>query len=106
MPDPTHVEWQAQVVQLAHLLGYRHLHVRRSIGKRKQWVTATNVIGWPDLLCYGPRGFVALELKVGKDKPTAEQTAVLADLAAAGARTMVAYPADLQAVHDLLARPR
>lgn len=96
-------EWQAQVVQLAHALGWRHLHVRRSIGKGKRWVTATN-IAWPDLWLWKPEhGFVALELKVGSNRPTPEQSEVLADLAAAGARTMVAYPGDLEAVRDLLA---
>lgn len=37
------------------------------------------------------------------DKATDEQLEVLAELAAAGARTMVAYPDDLEAVRDLLA---
>ncbi len=98
----SHVEWQAQVVDLCHMLGYDHLHVRRSIGKGKRWTTATNLVGWPDLLAFGPSGFVALELKVGADKATPEQIAVLAKLARAGARTMVAWPHDLEAVVALL----
>lgn len=84
-------------------LGWRHLHVRRSIGKGRKWATTTNVTGWPDLLAWHPsRGFVAIELKVGNNQATPEQTAVLAELKAAGARTMVAYPRDLDAVKDLL----
>lgn len=103
----THTEWQAQIVDLCHHLGYDHLHVRRTIGRGRQWVTATNLIGWPDILAFGPgdRGFVALELKVGLDKPTAEQTAVLLKLAAAGARTAVAYPHHLAEVTEML-RPK
>lgn len=103
-PPITETEWQAQVVELAAMLGWRCLHVRRSIGGTKQgWRTTTSIVGWPDLLCWkAGAGFVALELKVGKGKPTTEQAAVLAELAAAGARTMVAWPADLDAVVALL----
>lgn len=103
----THTSWQAQVVDLCHALGYDHLHVRKSIGKGRTWQTTTNLVGWPDILAFGPgRGFVGLELKVGSDKPTVEQLAVLAKLEAAGARTMVAYPHDLDAVHAILASQR
>lgn len=99
----TETEWQAQVVQLAHTLGWNHLHVRRSIGKGKQWVTATNVVGWPDLFAWHPRhGFVAIELKVKPNRATAEQHDVLEELEQAGARTMIAYPEDLEAVRRLL----
>lgn len=100
---PSHIEWQASVVDLLHYLGYQHLHVRRTIGRGKKWVTATNVIGWPDLFAWHPhRGFVGLELKVGDDKPTPEQTAVLLSLEAAGARCMVAYPHDLEILTAML----
>lgn len=98
-------QWQEQVVQLVHTLGWRHLHVRRSIGKGNKWVTSTNVTGWPDLLCWHPRhGFAAIELKVKPNKATAEQLDVLEELAEAGARTMVAYPDDIDALIDLLRR--
>ena len=104
MIEPSHAEWQQQVIDLAHLYGWSHLHVRRSIGKGKRWVTTTNIIGWPDLLLWrAGRGFVAVELKVGRDVATAEQVAVLASLAAAGARSIVAYPADLAALQAVLA---
>lgn len=99
----SHVEFQAVVVETAHLFRWSHLHVRRSIGKGRQWVTATNVKGWPDLfLWHDTHGFLALELKVGKDKATPEQLAVLNELAAAGAETAVAYPADWESVLDVL----
>lgn len=102
-PPISEAEWQAQVVDLATMLGYQVLHVRRSIGGTKQgWRTTTSIVGWPDLLCFGPRGIVALELKVGKNRPTAEQLAVLTALEQAGARVMVAWPADLDAVVALL----
>lgn len=99
----SHAEWQAQVVDLCHHLGWAHLHVRRSIGKGRQWVTATNRIGFPDLFLWHPtHGFAAIELKVGADAPTPEQLTVLAELEAAGARVMVAHPHDLDAVTALL----
>jgi len=105
-PAPTHEEWQAQVVDLAQVLGWRHLHVRRTIGRGRKWTTSTNRVGWPDLFLWHPRrGFAAVELKVGRDKPSEEQTAVLAELEAAGARVLVAYPADLEALRDLLSTP-
>lgn len=43
----TEADWQGQVIDLAHAYQWRHLHVRRTIGKGKKWVTATNVAGWP-----------------------------------------------------------
>jgi len=99
----THEEWQAQVVELAHILGWKHLHVRRTIGRGRKWTTSTNRTGWPDLfLWHDQRGFVAIELKVKPDKPTPEQVEVLDELARAGARTMVAYPDDLGEVQEIL----
>lgn len=98
----THDEWQSQVVQTAGYIGWRHLHVRKSIGKGKRWTTATNVVGWPDLLFWNERrpGFAAVEVKVPGDYPTPEQVDVLASLHRAGALVAIAYPADLD---DLVA---
>lgn len=99
----THEEFQSQVVEAARLMKWNHLHVRRTIGRGKKWVTATNRDGWPDLLLWhAEHGFVAIELKVGKDKPTPEQLQVLDELARAGARTLVAYPSDWDRVEAVL----
>lgn len=99
----SHEAWQAQVVELAHIYHWQHLHVRRTVGRGKKWVTATNLKGFPDLLLWHPRhGFAALELKVGRDKPTPDQVAVLASLRAAGAVALVVYPDDLPIVHQVL----
>lgn len=99
----THNEYQEQITKAAALLKWKHLHVRKSIGKGKKWQTTTNRVGWPDLFLWHPaHGFLAIEVKVGKDKPTDEQLAVLAELAAAGARTLVAYPADWDVVEAAL----
>jgi hypothetical protein len=101
----TEEDWQAQVTHLAHLFGWQHLHVRHTVGRGKRWTTATNVIGWPDLFLWHPRhGFAAIELKVGRNRPTDEQLAVLSTLHEAGAATMVAYPTDFERVRALLER--
>lgn len=101
----THDEWQQTFVDLLHLLGYEHLHVRRSIGKGRQWVTATNLVGWPDLFAWksrrGPE-LAAIECKVPGDYPRQAQLDVLASLAAAGVRAVVAYPDDLDRLHAML----
>lgn len=93
-------EWQEQLIELAHMLGWSHLHVRKSIGKRggnRGWQTTTNIKGWPDLFMWHPeRGFVAVELKVKPNKATREQLYVLDQLARAGARSFVWYPEDLE----------
>lgn len=99
----THDQWQQQVVELAGVLGWKHLHVRKSIGKGKLWTTATSRVGWPDLFLWHPRyGFAAIELKVGRDKSTLEQDQVLAELALAGAVTAVAYPDNFPQIEAIL----
>lgn len=99
----TETEWQAQLVELAHFLGWKHLHVRRTRGKGRAWVTSTNRVGWPDLFLWHPRhGFVAIECKVGKNQPTPEQLEVLDELSDAGAVALVAYPSDLDTVRSYL----
>lgn len=102
--EVTHESWQAEVVQAAGYIGWRHLHVRRSIGKGKKWATTTNVVGWPDLFLWHPKraGHAAIEIKVAPDLPTQAQLDVLASLAAAGTLVAVAYPADLDALVAML----
>ena len=99
----THEQWQQQVIDAAHLFGWQHLHVRRTRGRGSAWTTSTNRKGWPDLFLWHARhGFAAIELKVGRDTATPEQLEVLHELDAAGARTLVAYPSDWDAVERLL----
>lgn len=76
-----HIEFQDQVVQLGSMFGWRHLHVRRTIGRGKKWVTATNLRGWPDLTFMRPDiGWVPAELKIPPDTASAEQVELLAYL--------------------------
>lgn len=98
-------EWQAEFVKLAGMLGWQHMHVRRSIGKGKKWVTATNVVGWPDLTCWHPRrGLIFVELKTDAkgSKTTPEQDEVHASLRAAGQLVFVWRPSDLEEAQRVL----
>jgi VRR-NUC domain len=102
----TEAVWQQQVIELAHLLGWVHMHVRRTIGKGNKWTTATSVKGFPDLLLWheGQQRVMAVELKTETGKLTVEQTEVLRSLGAAGMETYVWRPSDLEAAQAVLAR--
>lgn len=100
----TEAEFQAQVVELAHLLGWRVLHVRRSIGKGQRWTTTTSIVGWPDLFLYHPKKqrVFALELKSEKGKLTDEQRVVLDELQMAGIPAVAVRPDDWDDVQHML----
>lgn len=102
----TETDFQGHVVELAGICGWRHLHVRRTIGRGRKWVTATNLIGWPDLLLMCPvRGWVAAELKVPPNKATPEQLELLEFLATMpGCRAFLWTPNDWPAIETTLAR--
>lgn len=107
-PKLTHIELQAQIVDLLNHCGYSHLHVRRSIGKGRKWVTATNLKGWPDLLAWSPRQpgrMIALELKVPPDDLSKEQREVLAELARSGFEVWVVTEEWIEKLAAALARP-
>lgn len=101
-------EWQQQFVQLATALGWKHMHVRRSLGKGRRWTTATNVDGWPDLTLWHPkqRRVVFVELKSETGRVTAEQRAVHVSLRTAGADVRVYKPSELAEAHVWLAGPK
>jgi hypothetical protein len=88
----TEAEFQATVVELLAAFGYRHLHVRRTIGQGGRWTTSTNLVGWPDLLAWRPGRCVAIELKSESGRATPEQLEVLASLAEAGIEGRVVRP--------------
>jgi hypothetical protein len=100
----TEEDFQAQVVAAAHLFGWHHLHVRRTIGRGKKWVTATNVKGWPDLFLWHEKWerAVAAELKSERGVASPEQLECLASLAAAGIETYVWRPSDWDALEAVL----
>ena len=107
----TETEWQQQVIDLAHALGWRHLHVRRSIGKGNKWQTTTNVIGWPDLTLFRPARdnngeIIFAELKTESGTVTKEQSEVLEMLRQTGHDAYVWRPSGLDDVVERLGRHR
>ena len=100
--------WQEQVTQLAGLLGWQFLHVRRTIGRHGQWTTATSVTGFPDLLLWHESQVrvVAAELKSERGRLTAAQRAVLRSLELAGLETYVWRPSQLAEVQQILTNRR
>jgi hypothetical protein len=102
----TETEFQEQVVELARLLGWRSMHVRRSIGKGRRWTTATSCAGWPDLTLWDPRagGVLFVELKADRGVVSLDQLEVHASLRAAGADVRVWRPADWDEVEATLNR--
>ncbi len=96
-------EFQSHLVELAGILGWNVLHVRRSIGKGTRWTTTTSIVGWVDLLCWHPRhGMFAAELKSERGHLRPEQVEVLDSLAAAGIETHVWRPSDWPAIQARL----
>lgn len=106
MPSPppiSEAEFQAQVVELAGILGWRVMHVRSSIGKGKRWTTATSVVGWLDLFLWHSRhGVLARELKSDTGKVTPEQAEVIQSLNEAGVNAGVWRPSDWDEIQRTL----
>jgi hypothetical protein len=89
-------DFMAAVIEAAHVFGWHTCHVRKSIGKGRKWTTSTSVVGWPDVAMWHEtaRRLLFAELKSESGKTTAEQLAVLASLAAAGAEVHLWRPSD------------
>lgn len=100
----TEAEFQAQVVHLAHVCGWRTMHVRHSIGRGQSWTTATSLAGWPDLALWRPGQFLLRELKSDTGRVRPEQDEVLASLCAAGVDARVWRPKDWPEIEATLTR--
>lgn len=108
-PQPTEAQFQAQIVDLAELCGWRSNHVFRSASNRDGggWRTATTCIGWPDLALWKPGRFLVVEVKAERGRLTPEQRDVLASLRAAGIDARCWKPSDWPEVEQTLrGRPR
>lgn len=105
LPALSEAAWQQQVTDLADWKGWAWLHLRpgRTVTGWRTPISGPLGAGWPDLLLARRERLVALELKSARGRVTAEQAAVLAALAAAGAETLVARPADWGRVQEVLA---
>lgn len=86
-------QWQAQVIELARTLGWRHYHPLRSKG---------SPAGWPDLVLCRER-LVHLELKTESGSLSPAQRDWIRALHTAGAEVYVARPRHLQTLATVLA---
>jgi hypothetical protein len=94
--EPSEAAFTRMVIQMARLFGWRCAHFRASMNRRGKWSTAVqgDGAGFPDLLLVNAKAgrTIAAELKVGRNKPTQEQTLWLAAFAQAGIEAVVWYP--------------
>lgn len=93
-----------QVLDLARAFKWRTAHFRPGLTRSGQWVTAVqgDGKGFPDLvLVRGPTLIVA-ELKVGRNKPTREQTAWLQAFELAGIPAYTWWPRHWSEIESVL----
>lgn len=99
----TEAAFQQVVIDYGTLLGWKIAHFRAARTKTG-WVTpvAADGKGWPDLILVRGNRIIAAELKSAKGRATAEQTAWLDALKAAGIETHLWRPSDLDAIKETL----
>lgn len=98
----TEREFQSQVVALARILGWR-VHHTRPARTASGWRTPIQGdAGWPDLVLLRGSRLVVAELKVGRNRPTAEQAAWLEALNKAIAEVYLWTPLDWDEIERLL----
>lgn len=108
----TEAEWQQMLLDLAHLLGWQHMHVRRSIGKGTRWTTATSMKGWPDLTlmrpatAHVPGELIFVEVKAQDGRTTPDQDQCHELLRSTGHDVYVWRPSDLDEATHRLSRHR
>jgi hypothetical protein len=89
-------QWQAQVVQLAHTLGWLVQHTRPAKVGDKWMTPITGDVGFPDLVLAHPdRGVVFAELKAERGRMSKGQVRWASTLKAAGADCYLWRPDDL-----------
>jgi hypothetical protein len=108
----TEAEFQAQIIDAAHLMGYRVAHFRPAQNSRGQWRTpvAADGKGFPDLVLVRPdwnnRGrpprMVFAELKSSTGRLSTDQAAWIDDLISAGVEAYIWRPKDWDDILDIL----
>ena len=95
----TEAQFQAQVIQIARLNGWRVFHPMKMQTRDGSWRTAlSGDRGWPDLcLAHRERGFIVAELKTDKGKLSPDQVKWLQELAP-WAECHLWRPQDLDAI--------
>lgn len=107
LPTPliTEKEFTAQIIELAHIYGWRVLHLRPARSQSGRWATHIqgDGVGWPDLFMARNERAVAAELKVGRNKTTVAQEVWLDRLAGvAGVESHVWRPDDWDQIVSVL----
>lgn len=102
----TEAQFQQAVTELAEVLGYQVLHVRRSVVRSGRWATATSVAGWPDLTIWGHGRFLLAELKSDRGRLSAAQEQVIDSLRGCGLDVHVWRPADWPEIENTLRSDR
>ncbi len=99
----TEADFQRQIIDLAHLYGWRVFHARPAQNARGDWRTpvAADGKGFPDLVMVRDR-VLFVELKSAKGRFAPEQHEWLDVLEEAGAEVHVWRPDDFDRAHDIL----
>jgi hypothetical protein len=103
LPPISEREFLQQVVELAALRGWLHLHLRPAM-TRDSWRTPISGPlgkGFPDLMLVRGERILFIELKRDGAKPTPEQVEVLGILGGA-AETMLVWPNDWDLIEQVL----
>lgn len=101
-------DFQAQVIQLARLLGwrvawFRPVRVQRRNGTvYHETPVGADGKGWPDLILTRAGRLVAAELKSERGRLTAEQAAWISALRAAGVEVFLWRPSQWREIEEVL----
>lgn len=107
-PSISEADFQTQVVDLAHRLGWTVNHTYRGRTAKGAWRTNATSPGFPDLclLRASTRQLVFLELKREGGKPTPAQVEWITGLQQVpGVEAYIAAPSDMEELTALLQRP-
>ena len=99
----TEAEFQAAVIDLARLCGWKIVHFhdsRRQVGQ--QLIGDANAKGWPDLVLARGGALLFRELKSSKGKVTDDQVAWIQVLEGTGADACVWRPEDWDEIEHTL----
>lgn len=98
-PKMSEASFQAKVLHLAHLFGWRTYHTHDSRRSNP---------GWPDVALWHPRRgqFVLAELKAQKGRVSPAQVTTLAELQQCGVDAYLWRPSDWPEIQALLTKGR
>lgn len=94
------------VTDLAAQMGYHHMHVRRTVGRGRRWVTGTSISGWPDYAFWRPGRFFLAELKSETGTLSYDQQNVMRSLRQAGVDVYIWRPSDWNDIEQIFTAHR